>query len=277
MRVIGRRLGHNQIITGTDRVVVGFPLPAGGRLNNIHLDIHLATYDVAVKKAVMYGITGFVVPLLDPDAVITYQDSWDTQIPKDVANAAGVFDLDTGATDSTPEFEVGEPDWSGVFKVTAGAPLEIFKRRKMMSFASSPVGHEGAAVDTYNAVDLVQTTIKRNVTVDTPSLILFGLSSPSMDVTGSDAVNSLLEKEWIQYQFLEDTLKDAWKHLVGLTETGAETPYVEAAALVAELIEAPIFEQTAGSFADVTWEAFAKATFDVTVPGTISIGTLTSD
>ena len=278
MRVIGRRLSQTLVLGGTDRVVAGYPLAASGSLNNVWLDVScIGSGSLSILMAAYYGLTGFVVPLLDPDNVATYDAIWDTQIPKDVAEAAGVFDLDTGASDTTPEFEVGEADWSSVFQLASGAPMEIYRRRELVTFPKMPVGYVDIATDEYRMVARFKAKIGRKVNVETPSVALFGFSNPDMLTTTATPWDTLSEVAWVQYQYLELTLEQAWMHLVGLTEAGSETPYEEAAALVAELIEDTVFEETGGSFAAVNWTVFCEATFDVSVPGRYVPGVITSE
>ena len=64
------------------------------------------------------------------------------------------------------------------------------------------------------------------------------------------------EIEWLQYQYIEDTQRDAWKYLTGLIESGAETPYIEAATLIETLLEGPIVESSAGAFVAAAMTAF---------------------
>ena len=278
MRVIGRRMSGVLVAAGSDKIIAGYPIPAGGVLNNVWLDVKLMTYAAGfLDSALLYGITGFVVPLLDPDTVQTYDDVWDSQIPKDAANAAGVFDLDTSAVDTQPEWEVGEPDWTGVFNLAAGAPVEIFKRRKLVSFADvHSKGFESGTPDTFYATDLFNTQVSRTVRVDTPSLVLFGFSSPTI-VSSATVWSTLSEIEWVMYQYLEMTLEHAWMNLVGLVEAGAETPYVEAASLITELIEDVVLESEAASIGQTSWNVWCTSTFDVSVPGRLTAGVISSD
>lgn len=261
-------------------VVAEYPIPAGGRLNNVHLECHvIAPETVEFNQVVMYGISGFVVPVPDPDSAINIQTLWDNLIPKDVDESAGVFDLDTAATDTTPEFEMGEADWSGIFRQTGLNPIQIFKRRKMLSCMSNLISYQSvsAAVDLWTPGDLFTTDIKRNVSVAQPSMVMFGFSSPSLDRTNQTEPTAPTEIEWTLLQYLEVTLENAFMNLIGLVETGAETPFEESAEFIASLIEDDAFEQTAAAFLPANFNVFTKATFDISVPGTLKIGTLTSD
>lgn len=258
------------VAAGSDRVLLNYPLPAHGVLNNVHLNIHvLGPEGVQFNQVVMYGLSGFVLPVPDPDSGIAVDTLWDNLVPKDIDSAQGVFDLDTGATDATPEFEMGEPDWSGIFDVAAMEPLEIFRRRKMLSTLNGMVNYEAvpAAADLWVPGDLVKTHVGRKVRVGTPSMVLFGLSSPSLDETNQTTPTVPSETEWILLQYLEIALDQAFMYLIGLVESGAESPYLESAGFIAELLEDDAYEATAGGFSPVSWTVFSQGTFDITVPG----------
>lgn len=279
MIIIGRRLAQRAIAGGNDEVLANYPLPAGCSLKDIWMDWSLiATTEITVLQAGMYGISGFIVPSLDPDTAVTVNAMWDQQVPKDAPNSAGAFDLDTDAVDTTPEFEVGEPDWTGVFGVAGNTPLQIFRRRRLVTFPKQMGAYQLAAgTDLWLPVDTFNTHIKRNVTAQRHSMILFGVSSPLLDVTTVNQKSSLLEVEWSMMTYIETFLEQAIINLIGLTETGAESPYEESAAFVADLIEATVLEETAGAFVAQSWVAYCNATFKVDVPGTFSVGVLTSE
>lgn len=280
MRIFGRRLTSIAIPGGTDEVVIGFPLPAGGVLNNVHMEWHIiGPEDVVLNHAGMYGIGGYVVPVVDPDAALSYDTIWDNLIPKDTAQAAGALDLDTAAADATPEFEPGEPRWSGIFDLTSLAPKEIFRRRKLLSIASAQFGHQVivSASDTWVPTDYFNTKVGQKVRVKSPSMVLFGFSSPTLDAVSTSQKTAPTENEWTLLQYVEVAMEQMFFQLIGLVEAGAETPYVESAAFIARLLEDVIFEETAAFIDTMQWQVYCKATFDISVPGTISQATLSSE
>lgn len=280
MRVFGRRTSHTLVANNTDRVLVSYPLPSGGRLNNIHLNCHvIGPEGLELHQVVMYGITGFVVPVADPDTSVTMDVLWDSLITKDEDPAAGSFDLDTAAADVTPEFEMGEVDWSGVFQLESQNPVEIFRRRRMLSVVDGMVNYEvvSAAADLWVPGEKFTSKIGRRVSVQTPSVVMLGFSSPNLDDTTGTVSSIPTEIQWILLQYLELTLEQAFMHLIGLVEAGAETPYVESADFLASLLEDDAFEDTAGAFSTVAFNVFTQATFDITVPGHRMGGTISSE
>lgn len=277
MNLIGRRMSQVAGVAGADAVIAGFPLPAGGRLNQVNLEFHIIHGRTLISRALFYGITGFVVPVLDPDSAVTYDVLWDRLIPKDIGLASGVFDIDTTAIDASAEYEVGEVDWSQVFDLTSLAPVEIFRRRKMLTYATNPSGFD-LTLEDYAPTDFFKTVINRRVSVKTPSIVMFGLSVPDVaEAAGGGIWSTLSENEWSQMQFLEMTLEESFKYLMGLIEAGAETPFIEAATLVEELLEGSIVEASAGRFTSTASNCFTRATFNVSVPGQLGKKTLTSE
>jgi len=227
----------------------------------------------------IYGMSGFVIPVLDPDGGATFDAIWDAQVPKDVSLAAGGFDLDTGAADTTPEFEIGTPSPAAIMDLVAGAPVEIFRRRKYLTIANENNTRDvvDAGSDLKLVTDFFSTRVNRRVRVPDPSVVLFGVSSPDTLATSATLKTIPGEAEWSLLQYLEVALEQAFMSLVGLTEAGAETPYVDSMTFIGELVEDTVFEETALSFTPTSWNCYTIATFDISVPGKIAMGVLTSE
>lgn len=274
-------MSHAVINTGTDVVVADFPLPKGCTLKRVDLQCSLiGPREASVLNSFMYGMSGFVIPVLDPDTPVTVELLWDAMVPKDAPNTAGLFDLDTTATDAAPEFEVGEQDLGGILgNQVMNAPREIFRRRHWSTFARNPTGFQQviAAEDVYVPTDYFKTVIKKPVRAGRHSHIVFAVSSPDLVQPSNTAINTITETEWAMMTFMETVLEDAVKNLLGLVEAGAETPYDVAASFIAKLIERAPSEATAGAFSPTVWNSFTQATFQVDVPGKIGVGTLTSE
>lgn len=280
MRIFGRRGSFNRVTAGTDQVVAEYPLPSGGKLNNVDLEVHvIGIEETSIRTLNAYGLTGFVVPVVDPDAATSVQTIWDTLIPKDLDAGSGVFDLDTLAVDTTPEYELGELDLSAVFELVGLKPREIFRRRKRISVASNSTGFENqaAATDDFTPVDFFTTKVRGNVSVQRPSMVLFGVSSPDMTQTTATVPTAPSETQWMLLQYLEQAVENMLMFVAGLIETGAETPYEESSAFVAQLLEATLFEEVATGFNPQSWDVFTFATFDISVPGRMQLGTISSE
>lgn len=283
MLIVGRRLMYRQTVVGTDEVIAHYPLPKGCEVRQIDLQSHLISTEeeVDVRSVVFYGMAGYVVPVLDPDTPETTVDLlWDQMIPKDVDISSGFFDIDTQAVDTNPEFEFGGPvDPAGLFGVAINEPLEIFRRRKMISVASSPAGYQqvAAAVDVWLPMEHFATKIKRRVKAMRHSHIMFGVSAPLTTNTTITLKAGINEQEWLLMTYMETFLEKAWISMIGLVEAGAETPYVDIANFVAELLEDTAHEDVAGGFKAVAWNVFTSSTFQVEVPGRFEVGAISSE
>lgn len=275
-----RRYSHRVIAPDTDEVMVGAPIPAGGTLNNIWLNMKLiGPEETGIFTANLYGAAGFVIPLVDPDTDQTFQQIWDRMVPKDVLQAQGSFDIDTTAEDTTPEFEPGLVDWSGVFDLTVLDPVEIFRRRKIITLPDVPIGFQqiAAGADLFVPTDRFSTQIKRQVRVNTPSVALIAVSSPQTTSTTTNEPNPPTEGQWSLLMNLDRVLEDMVYFQTGLVEAGAETPYDVASVFLEELLEEAYFEETAGRINPITWEVHCWATFDITIPGRRQVRMLTSE
>lgn len=279
MRLFGRSLASRDVVGGTDQVLVGYPLPTNGVLNNVHLEVHVIGPDGTNFQAMgMYGLDGFVIPVLDPDSGASFQTIWDQMVPKDKNFVTGDFDIDTEAADTTPLFEIGTPNLSGIVNMAAGNVQRIFKRRKYMSLANGAFyTPDTAGTDARVAVDHFTTQVRKSVRVPSPSVVLFGLSLPDTLQTTTTEPTIPAEAEWLLLMYLEVVLEQAFMSLAGLTEPGSESPYEESMAFIAELVEDSVFEATAGSFVGNTYRVFTIATFDISVPGKVSVNAVSGE
>lgn len=279
MRLIGRRTHVSDVDAASDAVIADYPIPEGGRLNNVHLEVHvIGAEGMLINQATWYGISGFVLPLADADLADSVDDIWDLGVPKDVNITAGAWDMDEATADTTPEFEIGTPDIHAVVDMQPGEILEIFRRRTMLSLAKGGNFKDVlAATDEVVVTDYFSTDVRRNVNVNEPSMVLFGASSPDTLQTTTTVPTAPTEIQWVLLKYLEVALEQAFMSIVGLTEAGAETPYAESMAFIASLVEETVFEETAASYLAQSLRVFCNSTFDITVPGSVSIKTLTSE
>lgn len=279
MQVFRRTLEQHLIQIDTDKVIASTFLPAGGSLNGVRLTVEgTALTSQSVLIANLYGLTGFVVPLLDPDAAQTMDAIWDAQIPKDVEMSAGSYDLDSVATDTASEFEIGEVDVSGMLDANAG-PLELLQIRQLLTFAGNGAkGFESGTPDTWLPTFRHVLNLKRKARVDVHSVVMFAFSAPQLGDTTTTVGTVPGETHMTLIQYITEALRLAAVDLIGLTEAGAESPYSDALAAIATFIEPDAVEVTGGAFGAPSWNVFAKATFDLTVPGSFALnGPITSE
>lgn len=274
MRVFRRVASQRLVGDTTDLVISHCPLPAGSKLNAVHLDVQLIGALATILIGPAYGLSGFVVPVPEPDTPLSIDTLWDNVIPKDLALGVGSEDLDTESAVTTPEYEMGlvEP---GAIIDGGTRPIEIFRRRKTITCARS----RWAIADntSFRPTDEFTSKINRRVRVSVPSMVLFAVSSPSGDNTTNTVNSTPNTGEWSTMRFVTVALENAFIHLLNFVETGAESPYDTMAAIIADFLEPTVMEDTAGAWVANTWVVFAHSTYDITVPGEFDKQTLSSE
>lgn len=277
-RMMAKRRTHKSIATGADEVLFGVSLPSGSRINNIRATFNLSSNLITgLITGHMYAIEGWILPVHDPDLADTYEDIWDALVPKDTD--VDTLDLDTEALDTTPFYEPGEADLSGLFEVGL-VPERIYHRHQLVTLtsghASMFVGVTAADVEQWMPADNFRLSIKKNYAIMQPSVLVFGCASPSLDDTTTTLPTAMAENEWARIKYIGDTLSEAMKDVLGLVEPGAETPWEEATDLLRKHLEPDLLEESAGQFAGSTWQVFSQAVIDHSVTGEISVNTITT-
>lgn len=272
MRLFRHLLTQVGVTVGTDRVIGGMDIPSECVLNNVWGEVHCISEDVLFPSAVMYGVRGLTVLRRDVDTLQTYDNLWDTMVPKDTELAAGGFEL-SGAANTDPEFEPGEPDAAKILDLHLyNDDMEWFKRRKLVTFATSKGGFIDATPDTFHATDFFKVRSRKRQAMEVTGAAMLGFSSPNLnDTTSTDFGTLGSEQRIMSLKYFEVILEQAWMSLVGLTEAGAETPWIEAQGVVADFLEPDVHEDDAGRFLGQTWEVFATTTWDLTVPGRLNV------
>lgn len=252
-------------------------------MSRVNLEVHVrGPEEMRVDKAILYGLSGWIIPIGDLDDTSTFDTLWDLFVPKDEAETEGGFDLDA-APDTQPEYAAGgELDWNSIFDIVEGGPKEVFRRRKLITMMSAPTGYgqivATSSDDTYTPTDTFKTTINARMRVREASMFLLGFSSPSLDQTAAaSALVVPTEKQWLQYKFLEMTLEQALVSAIGLTVSGTQEPYTEALAWIAQLLEPNIVQDTANAYSAVVYQAFCKASAEIMVPSTRGPKNLSSE
>lgn len=259
----------SQVTVGadSDRVVAAVTIPRGCELVRAWFNQHVLVHGQAITNLFFYGVKGMITDLLDDDAATGYDSIWDAKVPKDTTASSGSLDLDTEGLVTAAEFDLGQPDMQSVYDMTIGQ--EFFRRRKMISFATSPIGYEGGGEDTYTAADSWSSpvNIKYKCPMERNQAAMLGFSSPGL-VETTASIASFDEKELVFIRYLEWTMQQAMMSLIGLTESTAETPWIEAQSAIASFLEPAVYDQSGGlNFAATTWEVVTQATFMLKVTG----------
>lgn len=277
MRLFPHVIGEVDIDGGADEVINGIAIPGGSKLHHVWMDVSMVRDTVQdILDACMYGVTGYIIPIPDPDAATELDTLWDEMIPKDdTIDTANSIDMDFVTTaDGTPEIEPGDPSIEELFNVGA-RPERIFERTELITFGKQSAGFIGGSPNTFMPRDAWKAEIKRSYTVELPSVLLFGMSSPAMTGQGANPFTPQTNQSWLQLKYLADTAKDAWKFAVGLIETGAETPYIEAAILMSDFLER-FFEQTTGAFVPAGFRVFTDFRYEIEVEGELSVDAISA-
>lgn len=277
-RMFARRLASLKVNAGGDDVLFGFSLPAGAMINNLRARV--AMWDLngeGTTETFMYAIEGWILPVLDPDAATTLQDIWDALVPKDTD--VDILDLDTGALDTTPFFEPGEADLSQMLDVGL-RPERVYHRHAFLSYADGSLFTYQDNQTPFNILWTPGTTVRirlgKKYRVREPSVLVFGLASPSLDDTTTSLEAAASENEWGRLQYIQDVVQMALQHQLGIIDSGAESPWEESSALLRKHLEPNPYEETAGRLASVAWETVTEAILDMSVPGTMENITVTT-
>lgn len=267
-------MSQRVVAAATDKVIAACPIPAGGILNSVFLESHIIA-DAAHSQLLMamYGMSGYMLPVVDQDAALNYDTAWDQLVPKDVSHLVEL-DSDTVSVDTTPEFEPGKIDLNNLFDMVGLTPREIFQRRKYITTANSllPVG--GTLVDTYRPVDYLTTKISKPTRTQMAAYALIAFSSPGTTSTTTAIWEPPNEDDWAVLQYMDMFIEDMFKASLGLVST---EPFAAAEGFISEFLEDLVFEETANSFDPIAWTVYTRATFDITVPGRPQLKTLSSE
>ncbi len=265
------------MLTNTDRVVAAVPLSPGAILRSFKADIHMWALEQAALFVVRYGVAGYIVPITDPDNGATFQDLWDRKVPKNTGLTAGGLDLDTGSAVATPEYEPALLNAEALFN-WKNQTKEIYRRRKRMSISDAGKGPAATGTMThYLPSDRFTANASVGGKTQAPMAAMIGVSSPVQSSSSATVVVIPTEKEWMMNMFLRDTAMNALKSVIGLTEAGATTPYVEAMLYLDKLVAPDRFEETGTHLATTTWEVSCEWEAVVSVPGELQINRLDAE
>lgn len=263
-----RTMFQTLVGSNTDRVCAGIWVPANSMIlsANGYIDFNGGIVPANIIQTI--GASMWWLPVDDPDSTGGMETKWDTDVPKDTA--AALLDMDTAAQDTTPEWQPGEPKWEQLYDIGAE------RRQLWESHAMSHIGRNlGIARDpeTPFAVEYVPggsmaVNMNRGFRTNGPGLLAVGVSSPDLGALSSTAsIGQLAEDEWGRIQFIDMVVQQAMMSLLGLTESGAETPWQEATALLEDYLVPPMLEVTASSFNLINWVCVGEMTFKIIVEG----------
>lgn len=276
-QIFSRQLFQRKVELDTDEIIAFCPLPTGSKLNNTWLDVSVvADSPIGYKKPVFYGLTGYVIEIEDPGTATVLNTIWDTMVSKEDSRQGAFLDvdLDVEGTVTEPESQPGFFDLEELVGTDNRGNLEVFKRRKMITFAKNPTGWDPGSSGQYIPSDHFSTHLRGGPKVDAMSYLLFGFSSPAMDNKNVNEPAVIAENDWFYLQFLDMFLEEMMKDVLGLA---ASSTSAAAASAITDFLEYASWELDDDLLPGVHWQVMAKSTFDVTMPGMQNLSTISSD
>jgi len=264
MLVTMKRAGLRAVIAGTDTVLCSFAMPPKSRLVNVQGTVTFGPSVVLeADKVAASALSGYVIPVPDPDAAVGVDVLWDQQVPKDEQQADDALDLDTGTADVTPEWEPGIPDLITILGLEQ-VP-QWFRRRTWMDINSHPNFIHLDTTVKYLPGEVVRIRAQPRIGTDVFAMAMLGFSSVLTTVTTTAVELAPTKQEWGMLMFLESTIVDMMKLLFSFPETGAESPYEEASVFLADLTESPVVETSdrAQDFKAATYNVNYRVTAQV--------------
>ncbi len=237
--------------------------------------------DIAVTDIVMYGCEAWIART---EILTDYQDMntlWDSAVPK---NQAGVQVLDPNDAVVTESFfQQGEVALAQILGQEVLGPERIFQKESMLSFANAATGFKDATPDTYLPAEAFKLNVGKKYTVRDFNGLMVGIGSPDYVVADDNDIIPVLgsvgtRQAFYALQFLQEYMDMAMISLLGLTEAGAESPYVDILTFLEELLErVNIGGGGSSRFEPTAWTGAMYATAGILVPGMLSHSTLGPD
>ncbi len=279
LRLKARRAWSMQTQQGADSIMFGLTLPSDTVVHGINIkSTFLGANEASVAPSV-FGVAfeGWVLPLLDPDAGLAYDVLWDNLVPKD--SDVDTLDLDTQATDTTNFWEPGEIDMSAVFDVGL-RPRRLVHQHSFITLANGALivwqDNQTPFLLKYWPGGAFNWSSRAGFRVNQPSAVVFAVSSPNMDDV-QEIPTVLSEAQIPQVKYMGDVLERALMDQLGLTESGAESPWEEASVVLKEHLDPNVYEPASfGVMQSIAWNSHGEAMIDHSVTGRLKLGTVTT-
>lgn len=276
MKIDKHEYSHRLLVVGEDRVFASAPIAMeGGRFHGAWATAKIiGAADQNIGQAVIAMGRGVVAIQADPDdGASDIDEVWDRIVPKDEAFVGTAAtqqvdtDIDVGSEDTDPFGEPGIPN-PNVLAESSGIWAErVWDWSHIFTFADTSDGFKDATPDTYIPNTVVSMQASKNVTMtDIPGYAMFAFGNPGLTQTTSVVQDVLEGREYLMLRHLTRLLDEFWMQMVGLDEAGAESPYIDIAALIIELTEPVVQEETAGAWASTSYNVWAESHVITSVP-----------
>ncbi len=269
-----KRWFNGAAAAGTDQAVCSFPIPDECRLVQQQGEFKILTPTAqGITAAVIYGVQGWLLQSEDPTTDFLDHDAlWDSFVPKPVAASAAALDA-SNAVDASAAQEPGQVSITQIFDQEILSPTRIFSREKLITLPDRPIGFEPGAPSLWLPSDTFEINSNKSYRAGGGDMgLVYGLSSPDMAGLASaddDVIDPLGNATGGFYvmKYINEFLDKALVDLVGLHETGAESPYEDIMIWLIGMLERNAEGSGAGAFTAITWTAKGKLTCGIWVPG----------
>lgn len=272
---------QQQIDNGTDQVVASMPIPPGGTFLGFRTTVEgIAIIHQNVLLTSRIDLKAAIVPLGGSmmDTGLSIQTIWDQMIPKDadLSVVAGEDDIDwdDGAVATNFE-EPGQINWNDMLQLGV-RPTILSRRTAMASLRSGGRMPHVDTTDEYFPTVGMRVGSNKKVRVQQASMFMLAMSSPNFDETVATPKTSPANANWSLLTYPDVMVKMMLPDILGLTETGAESPFSDAAQFLLATVEPPVMENNTGAWHPVDWRVWAMSKMRILTPGEPRMGTLRS-
>lgn len=253
-------------------------MPSDCTLVNTFLDCSvIVDAGVPIEMGVFYGFDGYLIPINDPDGGIDIEVLWDTQVPKMDQDLS--YEL-SDASDTAPRYEPGQELTESILGISFSSPEQVFKRRRMMTYATHPMGFDFATLN-YTPADHFSSRIGKKYRAIMESALLFAVSNPGMDddVQNLELLPTGADEEWVMMKYINRILDDMMVHVLGLGTVGSGTvPWSTAETFIENLVsDFGTIDDGPFSSSPAALNCFVKATAQVVVPGDLPRSTISAE
>lgn len=228
----------------------------------------------SVEATNVYGFSGRVEPVIDPDGTLNMDTFWDNMVskpgPNVVAAATTELDYDFDSTDTDPDVEIGEMDINAV----SGMPdqgSDIFKGQiEHLTFAKQGKGWTAGTPDTWLPTDFKTFRSTKTIAAGKlPAYAMLAFSSPGVD--NEEVAHTMLggttaARDWGLLGNLRNVMQDFWRINAGMVEAGAESPYAEASEAIENLAAPDIVQPTTAIIEEAEYTVICQAQWVLDFP-----------
>lgn len=267
-----KRWFNATVAAGADSAMFSFPIPDESSLVQQQGEFKILTVTpIDIADAVIYGIQGWILRSDTPSTDFLDHDTlWDSMVPKETDTV--VIIAAPGSTASAAQ-EPGQIAVAQVFNQEIFGEKRIFSREELITLPDNPIGFVPGTPSLFHPSDKFSLIDNNEYRVHDDSGLVYGISSPDLaglttdddviDVVGSGSASSSMYMMKYINEFMDKALVD----LLGLHETGAESPYEDIMDWLVTMLERGGEITGAGAFTAVSWNGLGKMTAGIRVPG----------